>query len=299
VVLFFHVVAAQAPPFTLLQVTIGLSVLHKEPFVGWIMRNNLLVGANTTTVAVVLKIQHGVGGIVGSMGRDWWKNQRHENVNFCQKCAIPSSYPRVTRLISNNRCFTTTSTGGKPNAASASRNTATKSTENPSSSASLSDSQTLVSTLRTKILDNNLPWMNQKSKFMGNLSLSEVAGNASFVVVTLSFLNTDILMLRYLAMGGTALSITFQYYRAVPLWIPIRWNFLLLAINAAMATALIVERREANHMPAELEYLYKNADFEARGFDRVEFYKLFKLGQKVRLDSGEYLTRDGEENKIL
>jgi Popeye protein conserved region len=262
------------------------------------MQNNLLIGANTTTVAMALKIQRGMGGIVRSLGRDWWKNQRETNVDFCQKCFIPSSYPRATRLISNYRCFTTSSTGSKPNAASASRSTATKTTDRPSS-ASLSESQTLVSNLRAKILDNNLPWMNQKSKFMGHLSLSEVAGNASFVMVTLSFLNTDILMLRYLAMGGTALSIVFQYYRAVPLWIPIRWNVLLLAINAAMATALIVERREANHMPAELEYLYKNADFEARGFDRVEFYKLFKLGQKVQLDPGKYLTRDGEQNKIL
>lgn len=240
-----------------------------------------------------------MGGAVRSLGRDCWKNQRHKNVDLCQKCVIPSSHPRVTRLVSNNRCFTTTSTGGKPNTASATRNAATKSTEKPSSSASQSESQTLVTNFRAKILDNNLPWMNQRSKFMFNMSLGEVAGNASFVVVTLSFLNTDILMLRYLAMGGTSLSVLFQYYRAVPLWIPIRWNVLLLAINAAMATALIVERREANHMPAELEYLYKNANFEARGFDRVEFYKLFKMGQKVRLDPGQFLTRDGEENKIL
>jgi hypothetical protein len=140
--------------------------------------------------------------------------------------------------------------------------------------------------------------MNDKRKSLG-MSLSELAGNFSFVCATAAYMNTDILELRYLVMGYISLSIIFQYYRAVPLWIPIRWNFLLLGINAAMVTSLVLEHRKANRMPKDLEELYKNAHFENRGFSRVEFCGMFELGKKTRLKAGDVIARDGQENTTL
>jgi hypothetical protein len=140
--------------------------------------------------------------------------------------------------------------------------------------------------------------MNDKRKYL-RMSVSELVGNVSFVCATVAYMNTDILELRCLVMGGISLSIIFQYYRAVPMWIPIRWNFLLLGINAAMVTSLVLERRKANRMPKELEELYMNAHFENRGFSRVEFCGMFELGKKTRLKAGDVIARDGQENTKL
>ena len=133
-----------------------------------------------------------------------------------------------------------------------------------------------------------------------NLSYSELSGNASFVLAVTAYLNTDILVLRYLAMGSITLSTIFQYYRKQPSWIPIRWNILLLIVNAAMTTALLIERYRATHMmPSEWEYLYTNANFEQRGFNRVEFYKFMSLGIKTELRKGHVLAQDGQPNTVL
>lgn len=140
--------------------------------------------------------------------------------------------------------------------------------------------------------------MNGKHRYLG-VSFSELAGHASFVCVTAAFLNTDMMVLRALAMSGVTLSIIFQFYRPMPLWIPIRWNFLLLAINGAMCFILINERHQANSMPCEMEIIFREANFEKRGFSRVEFNKLFRMGKKVKYKCGEFLTQAGRENTRL
>ena len=149
------------------------------------------------------------------------------------------------------------------------------------------------------LLDNTNPFMNDPVTYLGGLSISELAGNLAFICVAAAYLNTEILVLRLLAMGGIGLSIVFQYYRDIPLWIPIRWNVLLLCINAAMATTLILERRRAEQMSPELARLYQLGHFENRGFSRVEFCKLFDVGTKVKLKSGDTIARDGVENVKL
>jgi hypothetical protein len=103
------------------------------------------------------------------------------------------------------------------------------------------------------------------------------AGNSSFILALAAFCNTDMLYLRLLAMGSISLSIIFQFYRAMPLWIPIRWNVLLLAINAIMAGSLAYETHQAEYMPTDFEGLYKKAFFEQRGFNKVEFCRLFAI----------------------
>ena len=134
---------------------------------------------------------------------------------------------------------------------------------------------------------------------IGGHSISELAGNLSFVGVCVAYLNTDILMLRVLSLGSIALSILFQYYRAIPLWIPIRWNVLLLGINTVMSFNLIYERNRANNMGKDLEKIYEDGLFHARGFSKVEFLRLFEKAQLVVLKPGERLAEDGKENRKL
>lgn len=136
-------------------------------------------------------------------------------------------------------------------------------------------------------------------ELLGGHSISELAGNLSFVGVCVAYLNTDILMLRVLSLGSIALSIVFQYYRAIPLWIPIRWNVLLLGINTVMTLNLVFERNRADNMGKELEKIYGEGLFQARGFSKVEFLRLFEKAQVVTLKPGEKLAEDGKENRKL
>jgi Popeye protein conserved region len=140
--------------------------------------------------------------------------------------------------------------------------------------------------------------VSNESNFTG-YSISEICGNVSFVFVCIAYLNTDILRLRLLSTGSIALSILFQYYRAMPLWIPIRWNALLLAINTVMTASLIAERRRADNMPKDLEEIYHNGLFETRGFNKVEFVRLFDKASQLTFKKGEKLATDGHSNRRL
>jgi hypothetical protein len=62
---------------------------------------------------------------------------------------------------------------------------------------------------------------NKEKKDVMNKSFSDIAGNLSFICVTLAYINTDIFWLRGLVMGSISLSILFQFYRLQPLWISI------------------------------------------------------------------------------
>ena len=131
------------------------------------------------------------------------------------------------------------------------------------------------------------------------MSVSELAGNTSSLLATLAYLMTDILGLRCLAIASQALAICFQYFRPVSLWIPIRWNILLLGINTTMATRLIWERRRAERMSPAQEMIFKAGMFEKRGFNRVEFLRLMELATNVSFEAGHVVAKEGEVKTAL
>jgi hypothetical protein len=47
---------------------------------------------------------------------------------------------------------------------------------------------------------------------------SNVVGHGSFIMLAISYLESDFLNLRAYAINGIMLSILFQYYREIPLW---------------------------------------------------------------------------------
>ena len=148
--------------------------------------------------------------------------------------------------------------------------------------------------------DHNNDFLNKQRRYL-DMSISQVAGNMSFMLSTAAFLHTDILALRCLASTSGALVILYNYYRPEPLWVPIKWNMLLLAINSTMATALYLERRNAEHMDPQLEELFIEGQFEKRGFDRVEFRRFFQFAKPkpIFLKGGEYIVRQGQLNDTL
>ena len=94
---------------------------------------------------------------------------------------------------------------------------------------------------------------------------SNLAGHSSFLLLALSYLEKDFLQLRIFAASGMSLSIIFQYYREKPLWIPIRWNFLFILINASMIALLLKETADADHNMSRDEKELYSTFFERRG----------------------------------
>ena len=107
------------------------------------------------------------------------------------------------------------------------------------------------------------------------MSLAEFAGHASFIFSALAFLEQDILNLRLYATSSICFSILFQYYREMPLWLPIKWNFLFVLINMTMVGLLLKDEHLASSIPAEQKDIYERY-FCAEGLPRVEFMRLME-----------------------
>lgn len=126
-------------------------------------------------------------------------------------------------------------------------------------------------------------------------TLSNVAGHGAFICLALSYLEKDFLSLRLYALSGISLNMIFQYYRPLPLWIPLRWNSLFWAINAAMIVLLLKEANDAYHIPDDQRKLYEGL-YERRGMSLLDFLFLMTAAEKVVLKEGDRVITMGKEN---
>jgi len=133
-----------------------------------------------------------------------------------------------------------------------------------------------------------IPYMG-KCKF----TLSNLAGHGAFIMLALSYLETEFLNLRVYAASGVFLSILFQYYREVPLWIPIRWNTLFLVINIGMITIIVKQTSDAENMPNEQKLLYANT-FKQFNMKLVEFMKVMAIAERRTVKKGDKLVCEGQ-----
>jgi hypothetical protein len=145
---------------------------------------------------------------------------------------------------------------------------------------------------------HEIPLMNAKRGFSVagvplEMSLSNLAGHGSFILLACSYLEPDVLSLRGYALSAIALSITFQYFRKQPLWIPISWNFLFLIINAGMIFLLLKERSDAENISDEAMSLYEDV-FRKLGLSAVEYMHLMSCAEHRTLQRGEYFVRGND-----
>jgi len=126
-------------------------------------------------------------------------------------------------------------------------------------------------------------------------TMSNVFGHLSFVLLGYSYLTSDLLTLRALAVGGLSFAVVFQYFRAAPLWLPIRWNALFVVINAVWVAKLYYD---ANF--AELYATEDERALYARHFAHMsmtDFRKILQLGRWRDMERGYQMTVEGEQNK--
>ena len=126
------------------------------------------------------------------------------------------------------------------------------------------------------------------------ITLSDLAGHCSFLFLSISYLESDFMNLRLYALSGITLSIIFQYYRERPLWIPIRWNTLFLAINCMMILYLLKDFNDADNITDEQKEIYNM--FQRKGMNKVDFLHLMNLATRVEAKKGEVLISDKEKN---
>ena len=127
---------------------------------------------------------------------------------------------------------------------------------------------------------------------------SNIAGHAAFVSMAFSYTESDIMMLRLFALSGLSLSIIFQYYREVPLWIPIRWNGLFVIINIAMIAILVKKERDASALPDEQKELFVSC-FQPLGMIPTEFLHLMHIAKRHEFKKGEVISKQGEKRTRL
>jgi hypothetical protein len=164
---------------------------------------------------------------------------------------------------------------------------------------SSSSSANSISGKTAPIWSNEFGFFYKKIPWLFSMTPTDLAGNISSILVLCAYSMSDMFELRVTAICATLLSVCFQYYRTVPLWIPIRWSSILLAINITMVTTLYLERRRANQMNPEMEQLYADGKFEKRGFSRVEFMRLYDLAETVTLAPGHVLVKQGQVKRSL
>ena len=126
-------------------------------------------------------------------------------------------------------------------------------------------------------------------------NLSELAGHGSFVFLALSYMESDFLNLRLYALSGITLSILFQYYREIPLWIPIRWNALFLLINTVMIGLLIKKQSDAANMTEDQKQLYEQC-FKNKGMSQVDFFHLISMAKRMEAKKGTKLVSMDKTN---
>lgn len=131
------------------------------------------------------------------------------------------------------------------------------------------------------------------------MSLAEFAGHASFICSALAFLEHDMLNLRLFATSSICFSILFQYYREIPLWLPIKWNFLFVLINVTMVGLLLKDEHLANAIPAEQKEIHQ-LYFSSEGLPRVEFMRLFDIANKHDFPEAgtEVIVQDAKSERV-
>jgi hypothetical protein len=100
------------------------------------------------------------------------------------------------------------------------------------------------------------------------------------------------------ALGGLTFSVLFQYYRPIPLWIPIKWNTLFLLINSVMIAQLVMTINDAQNMPEEKKDIYEKV-FRDQSMTTIDFLRLLGTAERREVKKGERLLSLGSRHNQI
>ena len=115
------------------------------------------------------------------------------------------------------------------------------------------------------------------------------------VVYLISYSVRDILWLRILTVVGATLLMPYYYFQIVPLWAPISWNVVFVAINIYWIVRLMLDRRPVPFSDDERR-LYRLA---FRNMNERDAFKLFRMGTWSSQPAGTTLLTQGQPVNAL
>jgi|TARA_Y100000817_G_scaffold262198_1_gene216868 hypothetical protein len=122
------------------------------------------------------------------------------------------------------------------------------------------------------------------------MNIAVIAGHLAFGLIAFSFLVKDILWLRIVSILASLFSVFYNWVIPVePMWIPIGWNFVFVALNVYHIAVIIYEKRPIKMAPKDKE-LYETL---FKDLSPVEYLKISKVAEWKTYKSGEKIIRQG------
>jgi len=120
------------------------------------------------------------------------------------------------------------------------------------------------------------------------MDIGIIAGHLAFGLIAFSFLVKDILWLRAMSILASMFSVFYNWViPPEPMWIPIGWNFVFVAVNLYHVAILIYEKRPVKMNDKNTE-LYQTLFKE---MSPVEYLKISKCAKWIKFKSGEVITK--------
>ena len=121
------------------------------------------------------------------------------------------------------------------------------------------------------------------------MNVAVVAGHLAFGLIAFSFIVKDILYLRFVSILASLFSVFYNWVIPVePMWIPIGWNFVFVALNLYHIAVIVYEKRPV-HMSPKHKELYETM---FKDLTPVEFLKITKLADWEHFKSGEVIIQE-------
>ena len=122
------------------------------------------------------------------------------------------------------------------------------------------------------------------------MNIATIAGHLAFGLIAFSFLVKDILYLRFVSIVASLFSVFYNWVIPVePMWIPIGWNFVFVALNLYHIAVIMYEKRPVDMSPKHKE-LYETM---FKNMTPVEFLKITKIADWIHFKSKESITQKG------
>tara|TARA_R110002012_G_scaffold313187_1_gene524559 strand:- start:2091 stop:2732 length:642 start_codon:yes stop_codon:yes gene_type:complete len=120
------------------------------------------------------------------------------------------------------------------------------------------------------------------------MNIAVIAGHLAFGLIAFSFLVKDILWLRIVSILASLFSVLYNWVIPVePMWIPIGWNFVFVALNLYHISVIIYEKRPIKMEPKDKE-LYETM---FKDLSPVEYLKITKVAKWRQYKSREKIIR--------
>ena len=128
------------------------------------------------------------------------------------------------------------------------------------------------------------------------MTIIEITGHLSFVIIAISFLMKDIIWLRIFSIISGSLGITYNFfYHAGPLWINIGWITFFILINIFMIIFFYISSRKSGFTDEDINIWKQNF----LGLSAEEYRMIRKITTNQIFKTNDIVITKGQETKYI